>query len=81
LLQPLDVILAQDHNQIVALLEYVRYDFQLQIQQCSIKIMSILRHSLSPIFVAFRDSMEFGTALGLYLGIFVALPCVGKKFL
>ncbi|XP_030954556.1 nuclear pore complex protein NUP205 isoform X1 [Quercus lobata] len=42
LYQPLDVILAQDHNQIVALLEYVRYDFQLQIQQCSIKIMSIL---------------------------------------
>ncbi|KAA8535090.1 hypothetical protein F0562_030093 [Nyssa sinensis] len=42
LFQPLDVILSQDHNQIVALLEYVRYDFQLQIQQCSIKIMSIL---------------------------------------
>ncbi|TXG61268.1 hypothetical protein EZV62_012631 [Acer yangbiense] len=39
---PLDVILSQDHNQIVALLEYVRYDFQPQIQQCSIKIMSIL---------------------------------------
>ncbi|KAK9269394.1 hypothetical protein L1049_001167 [Liquidambar formosana] len=42
LYQPLDIILAQDHNQIVALLEYVRYDFQPQIQQCSIKIMSIL---------------------------------------
>ncbi|KAF3453692.1 hypothetical protein FNV43_RR04133 [Rhamnella rubrinervis] len=42
LYQPLDVILSQDHNQIVALLEYVRYDFQPQIQQCSIKIMSIL---------------------------------------
>lgn len=40
--QPLDVILSQDHNQIVALLEYVRYDFLPQIQQCSIKIMSIL---------------------------------------
>ncbi|OVA00429.1 Nucleoporin Nup186/Nup192/Nup205 [Macleaya cordata] len=40
--QPLDSILFQDQNQIVALLEYVRYDFQLQIQQCSIKIMSIL---------------------------------------
>nr|XP_048332077.1 nuclear pore complex protein NUP205 isoform X1 [Ziziphus jujuba var. spinosa] len=40
--QPLDVILSQDHNQIVVLLEYVRYDFQPQIQQCSIKIMSIL---------------------------------------
>ncbi|KAI5320580.1 hypothetical protein L3X38_040288 [Prunus dulcis] len=42
LYQPLDVILSQDHNQIVALLEYVRYDFRPQIQQCSIKIMSIL---------------------------------------
>ncbi|XP_009364040.2 nuclear pore complex protein NUP205 [Pyrus x bretschneideri] len=42
LYQPLDVILSQDHNQILALLEYVRYDFQPQIQQCSIKIMSIL---------------------------------------
>ncbi|KAK2645958.1 hypothetical protein Ddye_021153 [Dipteronia dyeriana] len=42
LYQPLDVILSQDHNQIVALLEYVRYDFQPQIQQCSIKITSIL---------------------------------------
>ncbi|EOY31051.1 Uncharacterized protein TCM_038072 isoform 1 [Theobroma cacao] len=42
LYQPLDVILSQDHNQIVALLEYVRYDFLPQIQQCSIKIMSIL---------------------------------------
>ncbi|KAL6226355.1 hypothetical protein ACLB2K_000317 [Fragaria x ananassa] len=42
LYQPLDVILSQDHNQIVALLEYVRYDFQPQIQQCSVKIMSTL---------------------------------------
>ncbi|XP_050365168.1 nuclear pore complex protein NUP205 isoform X2 [Argentina anserina] len=42
LFQPLDVILSQDHNQIVALLEYVRYDYQPQIQQCSVKIMSIL---------------------------------------
>ncbi|KAJ0091057.1 hypothetical protein Patl1_13095 [Pistacia atlantica] len=42
LYQPLDVILSQDHNQIVALLEYVRYDFSPKIQQCSIKIMSIL---------------------------------------
>uniref|UniRef100_A0A1D1ZKM6 Nuclear pore complex protein Nup205 n=3 Tax=Anthurium amnicola TaxID=1678845 RepID=A0A1D1ZKM6_9ARAE len=42
LYQPLDVILSQDHNQVVALLEYVRYDFLPQIQQCSIKIMSIL---------------------------------------
>ncbi|KAE8668521.1 NUP205 protein [Hibiscus syriacus] len=42
LYQPFDVILSQDHNQIVALLEYVRYDFQPQIQQSSIKIMSIL---------------------------------------
>lgn len=42
LYQPLDVILSQDHNLIVALLEYVRYDFVPKIQQCSIKIMSIL---------------------------------------
>ncbi|KAK8343862.1 hypothetical protein V6Z12_A07G042900 [Gossypium hirsutum] len=42
LYQPLDVVLSQDHNQIVALLEYVRYDFLPQIQQSSIKIMSIL---------------------------------------
>ncbi|KAL7600679.1 hypothetical protein Lser_V15G24008 [Lactuca serriola] len=42
LYQPFDVILSQDHNQIVALLEYIRYDFHPQIQQRSIKIMSIL---------------------------------------
>ncbi|KAL2936604.1 hypothetical protein RDABS01_019327 [Bienertia sinuspersici] len=42
LYQPLDVILSQDQNQIVALLEYVRYDLQPLIQQCSIKIMSAL---------------------------------------
>ncbi|KAH1131571.1 hypothetical protein J1N35_002949 [Gossypium stocksii] len=42
LYQPLDVVLSQDHNQIVALLEYVRYEFLPQIQQSSIKIMSIL---------------------------------------
>ncbi|XP_072964597.1 nuclear pore complex protein NUP205 [Typha angustifolia] len=42
LYQPLDVILSQDHKQIVALLEYVRYDFLPQIQLCSIKIMSTL---------------------------------------
>lgn len=42
LYQPLDIILSQDHNQIVAFLEYVRYDFRPQIQQCSIRIMSIL---------------------------------------
>ncbi|XP_011093564.1 nuclear pore complex protein NUP205 isoform X1 [Sesamum indicum] len=42
LYQPLDVILSQDPNQVVALLEYVRYDFQPQIQLCSIKILSIL---------------------------------------
>ncbi|KAK4265201.1 hypothetical protein QN277_026284 [Acacia crassicarpa] len=40
--QPLDVILSQDHNQIVALLEYVRYDYEPKVQQSSIKIMSIL---------------------------------------
>ncbi|KAF7814524.1 nuclear pore complex protein NUP205 [Senna tora] len=46
LYQPLDVILSQDHNQIVALLEYVRYDCQPKIQQSSIKIMSILSSRL-----------------------------------
>lgn len=42
LYQPLEVILSQDHSQIVALLEYVRYEFHPKIQQLSIKIMSIL---------------------------------------
>ncbi|KAI5441240.1 nuclear pore complex protein NUP205 isoform X1 [Lathyrus oleraceus] len=42
LYQPLDIILSHDHNQIVALLEYVRYDFQPKVQQSSIKIMGIL---------------------------------------
>lgn len=42
LYQPLDIILCQDHNQTVALLEYVRYDFLPQIQRCSIKNISIL---------------------------------------
>ncbi|PWA94300.1 Nucleoporin Nup186/Nup192/Nup205 [Artemisia annua] len=42
LYQPFDVILSQDHNQIVALLEYIRYDFHPKIQLRSIKIMSIL---------------------------------------
>ncbi|KAI3946411.1 hypothetical protein MKW92_042800 [Papaver armeniacum] len=42
LFQPLDRILSQDQNQVVVLLEYVRYDFQPLIQQSSIKIMSIL---------------------------------------
>ncbi|ESW10307.1 hypothetical protein PHAVU_009G198200 [Phaseolus vulgaris] len=42
LYQPLDIILSHDHNQIVALLEYVGYDFQPKVQQSSIKIMSIL---------------------------------------
>nr|AFJ66182.1 hypothetical protein 11M19.28 [Arabidopsis halleri] len=45
LYQPLDIILSQDHNQIIALLEYVRYDSLPQIQRSSIKIMSILRCS------------------------------------
>uniref|UniRef100_J3LAP2 Nuclear pore complex protein NUP205 n=1 Tax=Oryza brachyantha TaxID=4533 RepID=J3LAP2_ORYBR len=42
LYQPLDVVLAQNHRQITALLEFVRYDYLPQIQQCSIKIMGIL---------------------------------------
>lgn len=54
-MQPLDVILAQDHNQILAILEYVRYDFRPEIQQCSIKIMSILRHPLIFPLLALAD--------------------------
>uniref|UniRef100_I1NYC7 Nuclear pore complex protein NUP205 n=1 Tax=Oryza glaberrima TaxID=4538 RepID=I1NYC7_ORYGL len=42
LYQPLDVVLAQNHRHIIALLEFVRYDYLPQIQQCSIKIMGIL---------------------------------------
>ncbi|PKU70654.1 hypothetical protein MA16_Dca018731 [Dendrobium catenatum] len=42
LYQPLDIVLSQDHNHIISLLEYVRYDFLPQIQLCSIKIASIL---------------------------------------
>ncbi|XP_042454349.1 nuclear pore complex protein NUP205-like isoform X2 [Zingiber officinale] len=42
LYQPLDVILSQNPNWIFSLLEYIRYDFSPQIQQNSIKIMSIL---------------------------------------
>lgn len=43
-IQPLDVVLAQNHRHIIALLEFVRYDYLPQIQQCSIKIMGILRY-------------------------------------
>ncbi|EOA12740.1 hypothetical protein CARUB_v10028249mg [Capsella rubella] len=46
LYQPLDIILSQDHNQIVALLEYVRYDSLPQIQRSSVKIMNILSSRL-----------------------------------
>ncbi|CAN6456375.1 unnamed protein product [Victoria cruziana] len=42
LYQPLDVILSQDRSMIVALLEYVRYNFLPQIQRSSIKILSLL---------------------------------------
>ncbi|XP_037446873.1 nuclear pore complex protein NUP205-like [Triticum dicoccoides] len=42
LYQPLDIILSQNHRQIISLLEFVRYDYLPQIQQCSIKIMGIL---------------------------------------
>lgn len=41
--QSLDAILSQDPNQIVTLLEYIRYNFLPGIQQCSIKIMTIMR--------------------------------------
>lgn len=44
IVQPLDVILSQNPNWIFTLLEYIRYDFSPQIQQYSIKIMSILRY-------------------------------------
>ncbi|XP_068641134.1 nuclear pore complex protein NUP205 isoform X2 [Aristolochia californica] len=47
LYQPLDVILFQEPQQIVALLEYVRYDFLPQIQVSSIEIMSILSARLN----------------------------------
>ncbi|ESQ37635.1 hypothetical protein EUTSA_v10002339mg [Eutrema salsugineum] len=46
LYQPLDIILSQDHNQIVAMLEYVRYDPLPQIQRSSIKLMNILSSRL-----------------------------------
>ncbi|XP_078177488.1 nuclear pore complex protein (DUF3414) isoform X2 [Carex rostrata] len=47
LYQPLEVILAQDHKQIVALLEYVRYELLPGIQQCSVKFMRILSSRIS----------------------------------
>lgn len=75
-MQPVDVILAQDHTQIVALLEYVRYDFQPQIQKCSIKIMSLLRHLLFfysfAFFINFWDLVEFGQLSTYMLKDFVA---------
>jgi hypothetical protein len=55
IMQPLDVILAQSHRQIVALLEFVRYDYLPQIQQCSIKIMGILRY-IQIIYVFFLSA-------------------------
>ncbi|VAI57019.1 unnamed protein product [Triticum turgidum subsp. durum] len=42
LYQPLEIILSQNHRQIISFLEFVRYDYLPQIQQCSIKIMGIL---------------------------------------
>ncbi|KAI5665252.1 hypothetical protein M9H77_24575 [Catharanthus roseus] len=53
LYQPLDVVLSQDHNHIVSLLEYIRYDHP-GIQQCSIKIMSILSHQNFPSYGSSR---------------------------
>ncbi|KAJ4808768.1 nuclear pore complex protein (DUF3414) [Rhynchospora pubera] len=47
LYQPLDVILAHDHKQIVVLLEYVRYDLLPGIQQCSIKFTRVLSSRIS----------------------------------
>lgn len=40
--QPLDAVLAHDNRQIVALLEYVRYDVLPAIQHCSIQLLTIL---------------------------------------
>lgn len=40
--QPVDAVLAHDSRQVIALLEYIRYDSSQAIQQSSIKIMSIL---------------------------------------
>ncbi|KAL9686240.1 hypothetical protein QQ045_023695 [Rhodiola kirilowii] len=45
--QSVDIILTHDQNQIMALLEYVRYDANPQIQQCSIKIMDVLSSRMS----------------------------------
>ncbi|CAM8929010.1 unnamed protein product [Rhodiola kirilowii] len=45
--QSVDIILTHDQNQIVALLEYVRYDANPRIQQCSIKIMDVLSSRMS----------------------------------
>ncbi|KAJ4837663.1 hypothetical protein Tsubulata_013874 [Turnera subulata] len=42
LYQPLDVILSQDHTQIMVLLEYVRYELLPIIQRSSIKIMTVI---------------------------------------
>ncbi|XP_010533163.1 PREDICTED: nuclear pore complex protein NUP205 [Tarenaya hassleriana] len=59
LYQPLDIILSQDHSQIVALLEYVRYDSLPQIQQSSIKIMSVLSSRMAglvPLLIKFNAS-------------------------
>jgi nuclear pore complex protein Nup205 len=42
-MQPVDAVLAHDNRQVVAILEYIRYDASQAIQQCSIRIMSILR--------------------------------------
>lgn len=69
-LQPLDVVLSQDRNQIVCLLEYVRYDFLPQIQQSSIKIMSILRLALSDniSLISLSDSLEFDFNFNSTLG-------------
>ncbi|MCO5564372.1 hypothetical protein L7F22_018032 [Adiantum nelumboides] len=39
---PVDAVLSHDSRQVVALLEYIRYDASQTIQQSSIKIMSIL---------------------------------------
>ncbi|KAK9141697.1 hypothetical protein Syun_011097 [Stephania yunnanensis] len=66
LYQPLDMILSQDQSQIVALLEYVRYDFLPQIQQCSIKIMSILSSRMVGLVQLLLNSNAAGSLIEDY---------------
>ncbi|KAF3668339.1 Nuclear pore complex protein [Capsicum annuum] len=66
LYQPLDVILSQDQNQVVALLEYVRYDLQPRIQQSSIKIMNILSSRMAGLVQLLLKSNAAGSLVEDY---------------